>query len=105
MPPLKSQRFEGTYTQAEKKAKELACDRTKLRSRWTFAQYAKHVIDTKLLTGQITEQTHRNYESYMRMAEPVIGGIDLSDLTAEHVEAINLMDGLKQAKPALKEAV
>lgn len=34
----KSQRFEGTYTQAEKKAKELVDDRTKLRSRWTFAQ-------------------------------------------------------------------
>ena len=75
----KSQRFEGTYTQAEKRAKELAEDRTKLRSRWTFEGYAQHVIDTKLSAGQITKSTHDNYEVYLRMANRTIGGIDLSD--------------------------
>ena len=84
----KSQRFEGTYTQAEKRAKELAEDRTKLRSRWTFEGYAQHVIDTKLSAGQITKSTHDNYEVYLRMANRTIGGIDLSDLKAEHVEKV-----------------
>jgi integrase len=84
----RSQRFEGTYTQAEKKAKELVEDRSKLRTTWTVETYFKHINDTKLATGQINEYTHDRQASSMKFPFQFIGGMNLSDVTSQDIEQI-----------------
>jgi hypothetical protein len=85
---FKSQRFEGTYTQAEKKAKELVEDRGKLRTTWTVASYFDHINDTKLATGQIRESTHAMHKSRMKFPLKYIGKMSLSDVTPQDIERI-----------------
>lgn len=85
---FKSQRFEGTYTQAEKRAKELVEDRGKLRTTWTVASYFEHINDTKLATGQIRESTHAMHKSRMKFPLKYIGKMSLSDVTPQDIEHI-----------------
>lgn len=84
----KTQKFEGTYTQAEKKAQELVEDRGQLRTTWTFESYFKHINDTKLATGQIRESTHAMHASRMKFPCKFIGSMALSDVTPQDIERI-----------------
>lgn len=84
----KTQKFEGTYTQAEKRAKELVDDRGKLRTTWTVASYFEHINDTKLATGQIRQSTHDMHKSRMKFPLKYIGKMALSDVTPQDIDRI-----------------
>ncbi len=84
----RTQKFEGTYTQAEKRAKELVDDRGQLHTTWTFETYFKHINDTKLATGQIRESTHAMHASRMKFPCKYIGKKSLSAVTPQDIEQI-----------------
>lgn len=84
----KSQRFEGTYTQAVARAEELSEDRSRLRSHWTVETYFNHINDTKLATGEIRQRTHDHNIGLMKHVFEMIGGYSVSEVKPSDIEKV-----------------
>lgn len=86
----KAMNFQGTYTEAQAALRDF---REKVmngdivtRTSWTFDEYAKHYVDTRVAAGEIQERTAATLRTTLRQLGHRVGGLKLQEITPEIVE-------------------
>ena len=87
----KAMNFTGTYTEAQEALREF---REKVmngdivtRSSWTYDEYAKHYVDTRLAAGEIEKRSADSFRAQLHQLGYLIGGLNMQEITTEIIEA------------------
>ncbi|MBQ9003462.1 MAG: site-specific integrase [Eggerthellaceae bacterium] len=86
----KAMNFQGTYTEAQEALREF---REKVmngdivtRNSWTFDEYGKHYVETRLAAGEIEKRSADSFKAQLRMVGYLIGSMKMQEITTQVIE-------------------
>ena len=86
----KARIFQGSYTEAQRELRKFVAEieggQIVKKNGWTFNDYAKHYVDTRVAAGEIQERTETHLRSTLRTLGYRIGELRLQDITPEVIE-------------------